>query len=47
MRLIMSERPYVENGIAEMERSKLPDYLKLKFGTVPEAAAAFGGWRLS
>ena len=34
---------YVENGVAELDRSKLPDYLKLKFGTVPEAAAALGG----
>ncbi len=34
---------YVDHGVAELDRSKLPDYLKLKFGTVPEAAEAMGG----
>lgn len=34
---------YVMSGIDELETSKLPDLLKLKFGSVPEGISALGG----
>ena len=34
---------YVETGVESLDRSKLPDYLKLKFGTLGEGQAALGG----
>lgn len=34
---------YVENGVEDLDRSKLPDYLKLKFGTFSEGANELGG----
>ena len=34
---------YVENGVEDLDRMKLPDYLKLKFGTLAEGGAALGG----
>lgn len=34
---------YVENGVEELDRSKLPDYLRLRFGTLREGADALGG----
>lgn len=34
---------YVLSGIDELDTSKLPDLLKLKFGSVPEGISALGG----
>lgn len=34
---------YVENGVEDLDRSKLPDYLRLKFGTLTEGGVALGG----
>ena len=37
---------YVETGVESLDRSQLPDYLKLKFGTLGEGQAALGGMDL-
>ena len=34
---------YVETGVESLDRSQLPDYLKLKYGTLAEGGAALGG----
>ena len=34
---------YVEAGVESLDRSQLPDYLKLKYGTLAEGGAALGG----
>ena len=34
---------YVETGAEDLDRSRLPDYLKLKFGNPAQGAAALGG----
>lgn len=34
---------YVETGVESLDRSKLPDYLKLEYGTLSEGAKALGG----
>jgi type I restriction enzyme, R subunit len=34
---------YVQSGVEDLGRSKLPDYLSLKFGTFAEGAQALGG----
>lgn len=34
---------YVNNGVESLDRSQLPDYLKLKYGTLAEGSAALGG----
>lgn len=34
---------YVETGVEDLDRAKLPDYVKIKFGTFAEGAAALGG----
>lgn len=34
---------YIHSGIDELETSKLPDLLKLKFGSVPQGITALGG----
>ena len=34
---------YVESGVQSFDRSKLPDYVKLKFGSLTEGSAALGG----
>ena len=34
---------YVDHGVEELDRSKLPDYLKLRYGTLNEGGAALGG----
>jgi type I restriction enzyme R subunit len=34
---------YVETGVEGLDRSNLPDYLKLKYGTYAEGARALGG----
>ena len=34
---------YVETGAEDLDRSRLPDYLKLKFGNPAEGAKALGG----
>jgi type I restriction enzyme R subunit len=34
---------YIESDVQSLDRSKLPDYLKLKFGTLSEGSAALGG----
>jgi type I restriction enzyme, R subunit len=34
---------YVETGVEDLDRSKLPDYLKIKFGTFAEGARELGG----
>ena len=33
----------VETGVESLDRSQLPDYLKLKYGTLAEGGAALGG----
>jgi type I restriction enzyme R subunit len=34
---------YVDTGVESLDRSQLPDYLKLKYGTLSEGGAALGG----
>ena len=34
---------YVNTGVESLDRSQLPDYLKLKYGTLAEGGAALGG----
>ncbi|MFK7945567.1 MAG: EcoAI/FtnUII family type I restriction enzme subunit R [Paracoccaceae bacterium] len=34
---------YVESGVEDLDRSRLPDYLKLKYGTFAEGASELGG----
>jgi type I restriction enzyme R subunit len=34
---------YVETGVESLDRSQLPDYLKLKYGTLAEGGTALGG----
>ncbi|MGB2196188.1 EcoAI/FtnUII family type I restriction enzme subunit R [Planktomarina sp.] len=34
---------YIETGVESLDRSQLPDYLKLKYGTLSEGGAALGG----
>jgi len=34
---------YVDTGVESLDRSQLPDYLKLKYGTLNEGGAALGG----
>ena len=34
---------YIDTGVESLDRSQLPDYLKLKYGTLSEGGAALGG----
>jgi type I restriction enzyme R subunit len=34
---------YVETGVEDLDRSKLPDYLKIKYGTFADGASELGG----
>ena len=37
---------YVDTGVESLDRTQLPDYLKLRYGTLSEGGAALGGMQL-